>query len=95
MEEKDNGQTSHCSGNCMNCIPQQRYLCASQISYHNMKMLEAFAAALEELRREVRGLKKTIGDHYPQDVFDPLKEQKIEAQKGDGADKEPQDSLTN
>ena len=93
MEEKDNTQQSHCTGNCMNCIPQQRYLCASQISFHNMRLLEQLAPAMEELAREVRSLRKTVGDHYLQDVFDPLVST-IEAQEGDGADKEPQDSLT-
>lgn len=77
--EDNNKEQSHCTGNCMDCIPQQRYLCASQISYHNMKLLEVLTPLINELTKEVQSLKRIVGDHYLQDVFDPL------AQEGDGA----------
>lgn len=53
-------QGTHCTGDCRRCLPMQRAYCSSQITYGNMKMLEALYQSVAALSQDVKNLDKKI-----------------------------------
>lgn len=49
----ENRTQFQCTGNCLNCIPQQRTYCAAQHSFSNMKVLD-------RMMEEIIGIKDSI-----------------------------------
>lgn len=94
-------QQFQCTGNCLNCIPNQRAYCASQHAYSNMRVLDKVMETLTEMREQISAMQGEVKEmaarieaiqYSDGDIFDPTT---TYAQEGDGAEIiEPQDSLT-
>ena len=74
----------HCTGDCMNCHAIQRALCASQMSYYNMRMLETLSKDFFSLKESVDKVNERVEalQNNEATLFNPVGE----AQSGDGAD---------
>ena len=76
-----------CSGDCMNCHPNQRAYCASQFTYNTMRMVEnmqqtilAMQGSMEDMNVKIEALQEEKVE-----VFDPTKKEKTTiTQGGDG-----------
>lgn len=92
-----------CTGNCLNCNPQQRTYCASQHALSNMRVLDKVMETLTGMREEISVMKGTIAEltkkieaiqNNEADIFDPNQEFVEEpelfpriTEKGDAKDK--------
>ena len=68
-------QQGRCTGNCMQCTIYQRALCASQVGYYNMKMLETMMQITSSLQHDVNELAEKIEAMQNNEalLFDPAK----------------------
>ena len=62
-----------CTGDCLQCTPNQRAYCASQFTYRTMRMVEVVQASLSAIQGEVALLKEKIDaiQHNETQVFNP------------------------
>ena len=76
-------QASHCSGDCMQCFPAQRMLCASQMSLYNMKMLAGMEQELVILKNITRRLDEKLQAIQDNEatLFEPARPE-LKAQEG-------------
>ena len=67
-------QQTRCTGNCMACTIFQRALCASQVGYYNMKMLETMVQITAGLQQNVKDLAAKIEamQNNEATLFDPI-----------------------
>lgn len=65
-----------CSGNCLNCMPQQRAYCASQHAYSNMKVLDAMMKEVLYVKESISVLEGKIEaiQNSEASVFNPNEE---------------------
>lgn len=72
-----------CSGNCLNCNPQQRTYCASQHALSNMRVLDKVMETLTSIREEIDVMKGEVKEmtqkieaiqNNEADIFDPNQE---------------------
>ena len=91
--EQTNQNQFKCSGNCLNCLPAQRAYCASQHAYSNMKVLDMLTKTVLDMQGEISIIKEKIEAilNNEANIFDPNEI----AQKGDGAEIEPQNNSLN
>lgn len=91
--EQTNQNQFKCSGNCLNCLPAQRAYCASQHAYSNMKVLDMLTKTVLDMQGEISIIKEKIEaiQNNEANIFDP----NGIAQKGDGAEIEPQNNSLN
>ena len=75
--------TSHCSGDCLKCFPAQRTLCASQISFYNMRMLAGMEQELVILKNITRRLDEKLQAIQDNEatLFEPARPE-LKAQEG-------------
>ena len=73
-----------CSGDCMNCHPNQRAYCASQFTYNTMRMVETMQQAVVAMQGSIEEINVKIESLQDEkvEIFDPVNT----AQSGDGAD---------
>ena len=89
MAQENNNPTQQqapkfaCSGNCLNCNPQQRTYCASQHALSNMRVLDKVMETLTSIREEIDVLKGEVKEMAQKieaiqqgeaDIFDPREE---------------------
>jgi len=91
--EQTNQNQFKCSGNCLNCLPAQRAYCASQHAYSNMKVLDMLTKTVLNMQGEISIIKEKIEtiQNNEANIFDP----NDIAQKGDGAEIDPQNNSLN
>lgn len=91
--EQTNQNQFKCSGNCLNCLPAQRAYCASQHAYSNMKVLDMLTKTVLDMQGEISIIKEKIEaiQNNEANIFDPNEI----AQKGVGAEIEPQNNSLN
>lgn len=83
-----------CSGDCLNCHPNQRAYCASQFTYNTMRMVESMQQAVVAMQGTMEEMNSKIEALQDEkvDVFDPRKSNQSNeldqqtAQSGDGAE---------
>ena len=82
-----------CSGDCLNCHPNQRQYCAAQFSYNSMRMIVNMQESLKAMQGSVDELKAKIEaiQNNETNVFNPSGENseipKLPiAQSGEGAE---------
>ena len=72
-----------CSGNCLNCSPQQRTYCASQHALSNMRVLDKVMETITEMREQIEVMKGEVKEmtqkieamqNNEADIFDPNQE---------------------
>ena len=74
-----------CTGDCLKCGQGQRLYCASQHSYHTMRIVVT-------MQEEINGLKAKVDAMQSREepIFNPMaapeKPDKSDAQSGDGAE---------
>lgn len=80
---QDNKQQFQCSGNCLNCIPQQRAYCASQHSYSNMRVLDKVMEIITDMKEQISAMQGEVKEmaikieaiqNSEADIFDPNQE---------------------
>lgn len=80
---QENKQQFQCSGNCLNCIPQQRAYCASQHSYSNMRVLDKVMEIITDMKEQIRVMQGEVKEmtlkieaiqNSEADIFDPNSE---------------------
>lgn len=89
MAQENNNHTQQqtpkfaCSGNCLNCNPQQRTYCASQHALSNMRVLDKVMETLTSIREEIDVMKGEVKEmaqkieaiqNNEADIFDPNQE---------------------
>ena len=102
MEQTNQNQQFHCTGDCLNCRAvndrkiQWQY-CAAQFTYNSMRMIETMQGALSAMQGTINELKDKIEaiQNSEATVFDPSQETLLPksvsvaentAQSGDGAE---------
>ena len=68
-------QQFKCSGDCLQCHPNQRQYCAAQFTYNTYRMLETMQGKMEELEKKIDVMQ------HNEAVFSPIDT----AQEEDGA----------
>lgn len=80
---QENKQQFQCSGNCLNCIPQQRAYCASQHSYSNMRVLDKVMEIITDMKEQISAMQGEVKEmaikieaiqNSEADIFDPNQE---------------------
>lgn len=80
---QENKQQFQCSGNCLNCIPQQRAYCASQHSYSNMRVLDKVMEIITDMKEQISVMQGEVKEmaikieaiqNSEADIFDPNQE---------------------
>lgn len=93
MEQNNHQQQFQCSGDCLQCHPNQRQYCAAQFTYNSMRMIEVMQEKMDVLTAKVEALqgndvtlfKPTQKDDLlPKSISESSEEEN--AQGGDGAE---------
>lgn len=73
-QENSQGQF-RCSGDCLQCHPNQRQYCAAQFTYNSMRMIEQMQDSLKSMQGTVEELKAKIEAIQGNEaaIFDPSK----------------------
>jgi nucleoside phosphorylase len=73
QQQQQQQQGITCTGDCLQCSPNQRAYCAAQFTYRTMRMVEMNQAAIAALTGYVATLKEKIEamQSNEEKVFDP------------------------
>ena len=73
QQQQEQQQGITCTGDCLQCSPNQRAYCSAQFTYRTMRLVESLQVVVGGMQSEMAELRAKIDtmQRNEEDVFDP------------------------